>query len=89
MFATLQPACNPFSLAGLHLDAGGANPLFQRRDASVQVNPFLGVDMKADAEERRKESKRRYHERNRQKVINSAKEWKVANKKKVAAGFLL
>lgn len=68
------------------MGAGGANPLFRRRDASVQVKPSLGFDMTADAEERRNESKRRYYERNRQKVIDSAKAWKAANKEKVAAG---
>lgn len=87
MFATLQPAWNPVSLAGLHMGAGGGHrPLFQRRDASVQVKPFLGFEMKKDAEERRKESKRRYYERNKQKVIESSKAWKAANKDKVAAG---
>jgi len=87
MFAIIPPAWNPASLAGLHMSTGGRQiPLFQRRKASAQVKPSLGFDMKADAEERRKESKRRYYERNRQKVIDSAKAWKEANKEKVAAG---
>ena len=87
MFATLQPAWNPDSLAGLHMSTGGRQiPLFQRRKASAQVKPFWGFEMKEDAEGRRKESKRRYYERNRQKVIESAKAWKAANKDKVAAG---
>lgn len=87
MFATLQPAWNPVSLAGLHLGAGGCHrPLFQRRKTSAQVKPFLGFEMKADAEERRKESQRRYYERNKQQVIDRAKAWKAANKEKVSAG---
>ena len=63
---------------------GGHRPLFQRRKTSVQVKPFLGDDM--NAEERRKETKRRYYERNKQLVIDRAKAWKAANKDKVAAG---
>ena len=59
-------------------------PLFQHRKVSAQVKPFLGEDM--NAEERRKEAKRRYYERNKQLVIERAKAWKAANKEKVAAG---
>ncbi len=45
MFAILPPAWNPVLLAGLHMGAGGANPLFQRRKTSAQVKPFLGFEM--------------------------------------------
>lgn len=72
-------------MAGLHLSTGGSHrPLFQRRKVSAQVKPFLGEEM--NAEERRKESQRRYYERNKQLVIERAKAWKAANKDKVAAG---
>ena len=67
------------------MSTGGSHrPLFQRRKVSAQVKPFLGEEM--NAEERRKESQRRYYERNKQLVIERAKAWKAANKDKVAAG---
>ncbi len=69
------------------MGTGGANPLFQRRKASVQVMPFSGIEMENDdAEARRKESKRRYYEKNKLFVIARAKAWKAQNKEKVAAG---
>lgn len=69
------------------MGTGGANPLFQRRKVSVQVMPFWGIEMATeDAEERRKESKRRYYEKNKLLVIARAKAWKANNKEKVAVG---
>ncbi len=84
---SIPPAWNPVLLAGLHIGAGGANPLFQRRKASAKVKPFLGIEMaNEDADAKRKESKRRYYEKNKLLVIARAKAWKAQNKEKVAAG---